>query len=68
MSQAAGSASKQKSWRGWVIFWAALILTVFLGANLHFLVVALESQPRCLEHHRAGEAKPGQYAAAKSFC
>lgn len=68
MTEAVGDASKTKSWRGWVMFWAALIMAIFIGANVHFLMVALESQPECLAHHKAGDATPGQYAAANSSC
>ena len=45
------------------------------GANAHLLYVALTSQPDCVAHVRPGDvrqgdvnAKPGQFAVAKSAC
>jgi hypothetical protein len=45
------------------------------GANAHLLYVALTSQPDCVAHVRQGDgrqgdanAKPGQFAVAKSAC
>ena len=45
------------------------------GANAHLLYVALTSQPDCIAHVRQGDsrqgdanAKPGQFAVAKSAC
>lgn len=43
-------------------------LLVFLGANVHLLVVALQSQPECVAHAKVGDAAPGEYSAAKSAC
>ena len=48
----------------WILISAALF--VFAAANIHFLYVALTSQPDCVPHARgAGE---GGYMAAKSAC
>ena len=50
---------------------AAIALTVvgvFLAANAHLLYVALQSQPDCVAHEKAGEAVAGQFSAAKSSC
>jgi hypothetical protein len=46
----------------------ALALAIFVGANVHFLVVALESQPDCVAHLKVGESEEGRFSAAKSSC
>jgi len=58
----------RRSMRGWIIAWAVLILAIFIGANAHFLMVALESQPDCVPHLKTGASEPGKYAAANSSC
>jgi hypothetical protein len=54
-----------------ILVGAAIALTVvgvFLAANAHLLYVALQSQPDCVAHEKAGEAVAGQFSAAKSSC
>jgi hypothetical protein len=55
----------------WTI--ALLVLAGVLlvaGANAHLLYAALTSQPDCVAHVRQGDvnARPGQFAVAKSAC
>lgn len=45
---------------------AALLLVI--GANVHLVYVAAQSQPDCVDHVRSGSAAPGQFAAARSAC
>ena len=52
----------------WVVLMVALALAIFVGANVHFLVVALESQPECVAHLKVGESDAGRFSAAKSSC
>lgn len=47
---------------------ALTIMGIFLAANAHLLYVALQSQPDCVAHAKAGEAMAGQFSAAKSSC
>jgi hypothetical protein len=57
--------------RRWTIGLAVLAgLLLVVGANGHLLYVALTSQPDCVAHVRPGDvnAKPGQFAVAKSAC
>lgn len=42
--------------------------TLFVGANIHLVYVAIASQPECVAHAKAGEADPGAFSAAKSAC
>ena len=41
--------SKARSIRYWVIGGAGLIVALIIGANAHFLYLALSSQPGCAE-------------------
>jgi len=44
-------------------------LLLFLGANAHLLYVALASRSECVDHLKLpGDARQGQYRAAKSAC
>ena len=52
----------------WVVLMVVLGLAVVIGANVHFLIVALESQPDCVAHLKTGESEPGRFSAAKSSC
>lgn len=56
-----------RHWR--VILLVAAGIALLLGANVHLVMVALESQPSCVPHQKPG-AKPGHagYSAAKSAC
>jgi hypothetical protein len=57
--------------RRWAIGLTALAgLLLVVGANAHLLYVAVTSQPDCVAHVRQGDpnAKPGQFAVAKSAC
>ncbi len=58
------------SWRR-VVIGAAItvaIVGIFLAANAHLLYVAIQSQPDCIAHAKAGQGAPGQFSAAKSSC
>ena len=60
----------------WTIGMLVLVgVLLIAGANAHLLYVALTSQPDCVAHVRPGEvrqgdanARPGQFAVAKSAC
>lgn len=56
-----------RHWR--VILLVAAGIALLLGANLHLVMVALDSQPECVPHRKQG-VKPAQtgYSAAKSAC
>jgi len=40
----------------------------FLAANAHFLFVAMQSQPDCVDHIKMGESQEGAFSAANSSC
>ena len=52
----------------WLAIGVGLLLVI--GANAHFLYVALTSQPECVAHLRPGEgdAQSGAFSAAQSDC
>lgn len=50
---------------GLLVLAAVLLL---IGANAHFVYVAMTSQPDCVDHLRPGEAGSGAFRAAKSAC
>ncbi|MFV3129030.1 hypothetical protein [Niveispirillum sp. KHB5.9] len=56
-----------RHWRVILLVLAGIALLV--GANIHLVMVALESQPSCVPHQKPG-VKPAQagYSAAKSAC
>lgn len=47
-----------------------LAIAVILMANMHFLIVAESSRPRCVAHVKPGDrtAQTGAYSAARSSC
>lgn len=52
-------------------FWAGLALAGAAGvfaANAHLVIVAVNSQPNCVPHHKEPAEAPGAYRAAKSSC
>lgn len=52
-------------------FWIAAIiagLTGLTAANAHLVMIAIASQPACVEHHKERGDAPGAYRAAKSAC
>lgn len=56
-----------KHWQ--VILLVAAGLALLLGANLYLVMVALDSQPACLPHHKPGAVKAeAGYSAATSTC
>jgi hypothetical protein len=52
----------------WALVGAGLL--VVLGANAHLVVVAVSSQPACVDHVRPGDAAAarGAFSAANSAC
>lgn len=52
-----------------LLIWAAVAagVTLFVGANVHLLYVAMTSQPECVAHAKEA-AGSGGYAAAKPSC
>lgn len=56
-----------KNWRVALLVVAGIAL--LLGANLHLVMVALESQPACVPHQKPGVAPAtAGYSAARSAC
>lgn len=54
-------------WRFILLVGAGIALLV--GANIHLVMVALESQPACVPHQKPGvKPAPTGYSAAKSAC
>lgn len=49
---------------------SAVVIAVLVLANAHMVVVAVSSQPECVDHVRTGELKSGTtpYGAARSAC
>lgn len=43
-------------------------LAIFLGANVHLLYVAIESDSECVPHLKDRADGQGEYRAAKSAC
>lgn len=43
-------------------------LAIFLGANVHLLYVAIESDSECVPHLKDRADRQGEYRAAKSAC
>ena len=67
------TAAAGRRWTIGLLVLAGVLLIA--GANAHLLYVALTSQPDCVAHVRQGDgrqgdanAKPGQFAVAKSAC
>ena len=60
--------SATASIRLWLLIGLALALV--LGANAHFLYVAISSQPACVAHVRSDEGSAGRgvFRAAQSSC
>jgi hypothetical protein len=54
--------------RIWLL--VALAVAVVLAANAHLVYVATMSEPACVDHVRAGQAKAesGRFSAAQSSC
>ncbi len=67
MNRPMTTAPKKRQTTFWVVV-AVLGLAIVIGANIHFLVVALESQPDCVAHIKVGESEEGRFSAAKSSC
>nr|WP_083202336.1 hypothetical protein [Stappia indica] len=55
----------RKAWLAWLLVPAGLLL--FVGANVHLVYVALQSQPDCVDHLKEPVEGEG-YRAAKSAC
>ena len=65
------SVEEQGSTRGWSrTSWVVIAVAVlaFVGANVHLLYVALNSQSECVPHLKERSAEAGQFRAAKSGC
>lgn len=52
----------------WLLALIGAGMLVFVAANIHYLLVAIESQPECVPHLKTGESSAGQFSAAKSAC
>lgn len=56
-----------RHWR--LILLVAAAVTLLLAANIHLVMVALESEPSCVPHLKPGVTPaPAGYSAAKSAC
>ncbi len=58
--------TRSAHWSIWTTI--GIALAAFILANVHFIYVAFESDPGCVEHLKAEGVLPGQYRAAKSSC
>ena len=57
------------NWRLISALIVAAVVALFIGANVHLVHVALESQPGCVPHAKAGAGTgTGAYSAAKPAC
>ena len=71
--RAAGTATealpqKRANWRlGWFAI-AAALLTVFIGANIHLVYVAIQSQPECVVRAGGDLASNSVLRPAKPAC
>ena len=56
--------------RALVVGLVGAVLLVVILANAHLVYVAQKSQPRCVEHTKAGATEPrrGAFSAAGSSC
>ena len=53
------------------LFWLGLglsVLILFVAANAHLIVVAVQSQPECVDHKKWSDDAPSEFHAAKSSC
>jgi hypothetical protein len=41
---------------------------IFVGANAHFVYMAIATQPDCIEHIKEKGQQPNQFRAAASAC
>lgn len=56
-----------KRWR--LILLVGVGIALLVGANIHLVMVAVESQPACVPHQKPGVAPAATgYSAAKSAC
>ncbi|MBY5462924.1 hypothetical protein BAE36_01525 [Rhizobium leguminosarum bv. trifolii] len=53
-----------------VFKWLLIGLTgaIFVGANAHFVYMAITTQPACIEHIKEKGQQPNQFRAAASAC
>lgn len=65
-------APRRKAGGKKAIIWlaAAACLLLFIGANIHFLYLAITSQPDCVPHLKLADhaAPQGSFSAAQSAC
>ena len=65
-----GAAMKRVSPKALVWTMVGAGLTLVLLANVHFVYMAVSSQPDCIDHIRRGAtvAEAGKFSAASSSC
>ncbi|WP_331371529.1 hypothetical protein [Sinorhizobium chiapasense] len=61
-----GGTKPRRPW--WVLPLLFAVLAIFAGANLHFIYVAVRSDPGCVEHMKERSGVDGMYRAARSAC
>lgn len=54
--------------RLWILLGVTSVAAVVFSAFVHMLIVAVQSQPECVPHSKAGEVAPISNTAAKSSC
>lgn len=45
-----------------------MIGAIFVGANAHFVYMAIATQPACIEHIKEKGQQPNEFRAAASAC
>lgn len=58
------------AWCRRMLIVAAIVagVTLFIGANVHLLYVAISTNPECVAHTKTPGSNVGQFQAAKSSC
>lgn len=67
-ARAAGEGSRKPRRPWWLLPLLFAVLAIFAGANLHFIYVAVRSDPGCVEHMKERSGVNGVYRAARSAC
>ncbi|MDK1378403.1 MULTISPECIES: hypothetical protein [unclassified Sinorhizobium] len=67
-SREAGEGSRKPRRPWWVLPLLFTVLAIFAGANVHFIYVAVRSDPGCAAHLKERSGVEGVYRAAGSAC
>lgn len=60
------NAIQKISMLAWIL--VALVVLIFVGANIHLIYVAHDSQTDCVPHLKERSIQSGKYRAANSAC